>query len=138
MLLSAPMPDQPPTLVGLQKVPPGAIRLNCLRCEKNGRTSCLGVLWQLVLTEEDLSGDGIQVHRLPHPSWHLSIRIRQRGFHNTDAGPRLSIGSKRESVFYTVAPHGVADVNCLRCKRPVTLSAKALGRRADGRTSMLV
>jgi hypothetical protein len=134
MLLSASMPNQ------TQKMPPGAIRLNCLRCEKNGRTSCLGVVWQDEVSDDEVSrlrSEGIRHHGPLGPWWRLNIRVRRRALHNTDAGPRPRIGSPRPSVFYS-APHGVAEVNCLRCKRRVTLSAKALGRRADGRSSMLV
>jgi hypothetical protein len=128
------------SLFPIPKPPPGAIRINCLGCDAKGLSSCFGVLWQHEVKEEEINrlrSEGIRVHRVPSPSWLLSIRFRHRAMRNTDAGPRPSISSKRESEFFTVA-RGVADATCMRCKRRVTLSAKALGRQADGNTSVLL
>jgi hypothetical protein len=135
------VPDQPSTLFAIPKPAPGAISIDCLRCDAKGRTSCFGVLWLKEWTEEDLNprrDPHIRVHQLPRPSWHLAIRLRHHPTHNTEKGPRPKISAKRESFFVAGVPHGVTDVRCPRCKRRVTLSAKALGRRANGRTSILV
>jgi hypothetical protein len=103
---------------------PGAVYLNCLRCERRGQRSCLGVLW---IDREELArwqSEG-RVRGPIGPWWRLNTRNRQR------------ISSKHWTIFRTT-PHGVADVTCPRCKRPVTLSAKALRHRVDEHTTSLL
>ena len=100
-------------------------QLRCMTCTRKGfdPPGHLGVLyWNAIV-------DGAAAS---HGRWMLAVRQRVRPIENRGPGetPRVVTDGKRRTLLGP-EPQGAADVRCNRCGRPVTLSAKTLGRRAD-------